>query len=226
LDKLKQTGNSSTGYVVNDVINKAAQDVSSTIAKSVQDVRVAAAPYKRLTILETGYSQLPELGKEEAGYGLYSYAVLSSNSERSAAFLAEVFKSIPPIEETAAKRNQLNIFYVPIKQDKSDDFADAVQSGDEKKLGAIYAASLYDYKLGRAILDHICNPPADEMRTFCAGATSSGPYIFTYERPASDMEPVPPPFLFVDLSDIHPAAFGSRPSEHKLSGKILRTASG
>jgi hypothetical protein len=36
---------------------------------------------------------------------------------------------------------------------------------------------------------------------------SRGPYIFTYEKPASDMEPVPPPFLFVDLSDIHPGAF-------------------
>jgi hypothetical protein len=214
VEVLKQTSHdaATTGgsEAAKAAIDKAAQEAGAVISKSVEGVRQATTSIKRVTILETGYSQLPELGKEEAGYGLYSYAVLSSNSDRSAAFLAEVFKSIPAIQETAAKRAQLNIFYVPIKKEKSDDFADAVDSSgdDVKKLGTTYAASLYDYKLGRAILDHICNPPADRMRALCEGDTSRGPYIFTYERPASDMEPVPPPFLFVDLSDIHSGAFG------------------
>jgi hypothetical protein len=191
-------------------IAKAAQDTSKVLEKSVDAVRKAGTPINRIIILETGYSQLPELGREEAGYGLYSYAVLASNSDRSAAFLAEVFASIPSIQETAAKRAQLNIFYVPTQKEKSSDFADAVESSgtDVKKLGATFASSLYDYKVGRAILNHICNPPADRMRDLCEGDMSRGPYIFTYEKPASDMEPVPPPFLFVDLSDIHPGAFG------------------
>jgi len=193
------------------VLEKAAQDTGKVLEKATQTTGYILNPIARLLILETGYSPLPELGREEAGYGLYSYAVLASNSsDRSAAFLAEVFKSIPSIEETAAKRAQLNIFYVPIKKEKSNDYADAVKSSgtDVKTLGATYAASLYDYKVGRAILNHICNPPADPMRDLCQGDMSRGPYIFTYEKPASDMEPVPPPFLFVDLSDIHPGAFG------------------
>ncbi|MHC2657912.1 hypothetical protein ACVMHY_010491 [Bradyrhizobium barranii subsp. barranii] len=171
-----------------DIITKATQDASHAINKSVQDVRDTARPFRRLRILETGYSQLPELGREEAGYGLYSYAVLSStDTNRSTAFLAEVFKSIPAIEQTGANQKQLNIFYVPIKKDKTNDFADAIESSgdDVKKLGATYATSLYDYKVGRTILDHICNPPDDSMQTFCAGDTSRGPYIFTYERPAT-----------------------------------------
>lgn len=194
--------------VSSEVINKAARDTSTAVKKSVEAISKTAI---RIKILETGYSQLPELGKEEAGYGLYSYAVLSStDTDRSAAFLAEVFKSIPAIQDTGAKRSQLNIFYVPIKKEKSGDFANAIQSaGDDKKqLGTTYAASLYDYKVGRAILDHICSSPADQVRALCEGDASRGPYIFTYERPASDMEPVPAPFLFVDLSDIRPGAFG------------------
>jgi|tagenome__1003787_1003787.scaffolds.fasta_scaffold20812728_1 hypothetical protein len=228
-----------TGKVVLELQKKASEDASSKIgkeaakaAKAVQDaskileklnVTVAAKDVtaKRIIILETGYSQLPELGKEEAGYGLYSYAVLASNSDRSAAFLAEVFASIPAIQETAAKRAQLNIFYVPTKKEKSDDFAKAVEASgaDVKKLGDTFAASLYDYKVGRAILNHICNPPADRMRDLCEGDMSRGPYIFTYEKPASDMEPVPPPFLFVDLSDIHPDAFGEFVSAFKAQVK-------
>jgi hypothetical protein len=212
-----------------DIINKATQDASHVINKSVQDVRDTAKPFRRLRILETGYSQLPELGREEAGYGLYSYAVLSStDTNRSAAFLAEVFKSIPAIEQTGANPKQLNIFYVPIKKEKTNDFADAIESSgdDVKKLGATYATSLYDYKVGRTILDHICNPPDDSMKTFCAGDTSRGPYIFTYERPASDMEPVPPPFLFVDLSDIHPGAFGELVSAFRAQVKREDIADG
>src|SRR5262249_52913273 len=84
LNELKQVGKNATV----DVINKATDDVNLAIKKSVQDVRNTAQPYRRLRILETGYSQLPELGREEAGYGLYSYAVLSStDTDRSAAFL-------------------------------------------------------------------------------------------------------------------------------------------
>jgi hypothetical protein len=36
---------------------------------------------------------------------------------------------------------------------------------------------------------------------------SGGPYILANARPASILEPVPPPFLFVDLSDINPHAY-------------------
>jgi acylphosphatase len=162
-------------------------------------------------ILDTGFSELQKLGKEESGYGLYSYAVLTSDSARSAAFLGEIFKAIPSVGDTGVpKRAQLNIFYIPIKADKSNAFTElsAKTSGDEKaKLGAEFTKSFYNFKMARAILNHVCNPPANNMKDLCEGAMAGGPYIFTYAKPASSLEPVLPPFLFVDLSNIREEAF-------------------
>ena len=62
--------------------------------------------------------------------------------------------------------------------------------------------------MARALLDHVCNPPDPSVLKLCNGDLSRGPYIFTYASPASKMEPVPPPFLLVDLSDVHERAFG------------------
>jgi hypothetical protein len=164
----------------------------------------------RLRILETGYSHLSELGKEEAGFGLYSYAILPSESGRAAVFLGQLFKEIPSIGETSAQRSQLNIFYVPLKKDGESDFAALLQTSaaNAEKLGAEYSRSLYDYRIARALLNHVCNPPADSIRQLCDGDLSRGPYIFTYASPASSMDSVPPPFLFVDLSNVHEQAFG------------------
>jgi acylphosphatase len=168
-------------------------------------------PTGKPRILDTGYSELQKLGKEEAGYGLYSYAVLTSDSARSAAFLGEIFKAIPSVGGTGVpKRAQLNIFYIPIKADKSAAFTELSTntSGEEKaKLGAELSKSFYNFKMARAILNHVCNPPANNMKDLCTGAMAGGPYIFTYARPASSLEPVSPPFLFVDLSNVRQEAF-------------------
>jgi hypothetical protein len=164
----------------------------------------------RLRILETGYSHLSELGREERGYGLYSYAILPSGSKRAEIFLAELFKEVSPIGQTAARRSQLNIFYVPLRRDREGDFAALLQTSgtNSEKIGAEYSSSFYDYRMAHALLDHVCNPPAEEVRVLCEGDLSRGPYIFTYASPASHMNSVPPPFLFVDLSSVHEQAFG------------------
>jgi hypothetical protein len=164
----------------------------------------------QLRILETGYSPLSELGKEEEGYGLYSYAILASDTRRAAIFLTELFKKIPLIDQTSARPSQLNIFFIPLQKDKERDFATLMQtsSTNAEKLGADYSRSFYDYRMARALLDHLCNPPADSVRRLCDGDLSRGPYIFTYASPASGMNSVPPPFLFVDLSNVHAQAFG------------------
>lgn len=209
---------------IKSAIEKGSQNTGKSFEKAVQEISEAvekAQSSTKLIILETGYSQLPELGKEEPGYGLYSYVILSSNSDRSSALLDEVFKSVPAIDDTAAQRPQINILYIPIKKDKSNDFASAVMSlrGDTKKLGTEYADSFYDYKIARGLLNHVCNPPSDTMRELCAGDMSRGPYIFTYGRVASTLEPVPPPFLFVDLSDVDPRAFAEFVSAFKAQIK-------
>jgi hypothetical protein len=164
----------------------------------------------RLRILETGYSHLSELGQEDDGYGLYSYAILPSESRRAATFLSQLFKEIPSIGDTSAQRSQLNIFYVPLKKDRESEFATLAQASgaNSEKMGAEYSRSFYDYRIARALLNHVCNPPADSIRELCDGDMSRGPYIFTYASPASSMDSVPPPFLFVDLSDVHEQAFG------------------
>jgi hypothetical protein len=164
----------------------------------------------QLRILETGYSHLSELGREERGYGLYSYAILPSGTKRAETFLTELFKEVPSIGQTAARRSQLNIFYVPLRRDREAEFAALLQTSgtNAEKIGAEYSRSLYDYRMARALLDHVCNPPAERVRVLCDGDLSRGPYIFTYASPASSMNSVPPPFLFVDLSDVHEQAFG------------------
>ncbi|HEV7880231.1 hypothetical protein [Bradyrhizobium sp.] len=164
----------------------------------------------RPRILETGYSPLAELGSEAAGYGLYSYAILPSDSRRAARFLGEVFKEIPAIGDTSAQLSQLNIFYIPLRKDKQADFTAMRQAPgrDAAKLGAETTKSFYDYRMARALLNHVCNPPDRSVLDLCNGDLSRGPYIFTYASPASSIEPVPPPFLFVDLSDVHERAFG------------------
>jgi len=164
----------------------------------------------RLRILETGYGYLPELGKEDGGYGLYSYAILPSDSKRAAIFLGGLFKEIPSIGQTSAQRSQLNVFYVPIQKDRQGDLAALIQASgaNAERMGADFSRSFYDYKMARALLDHVCNPPADSIRQLCNSDLSRGPYIFTYASPASSMNSVPPPFLFVDLSSVHEQAFG------------------
>jgi len=67
--------------------------------------------------------------------------------------------------------------------------------------------SYYDFRMARAILDHLCSLPADTMRDLCSTDLSRGPYIFTYATPASQLDAVPPPYLFVDLSNVDPRAF-------------------
>jgi hypothetical protein len=172
-------------------------------------VRAPEVKPPQRAILETGYDQLRGLGREAAGYGLYSYGVLTAPSPRSAAFLSEIFRSMPSIGDANAARSQLNIFYIPTKKEKVADLPALVEGSrdDQMKFAVRYSEVMYDYKMARAILSHLCNPPTKAMTSLCKGPMSGGPYILTNARPASILEPIPPPFLFVDLSDINPGAY-------------------
>jgi hypothetical protein len=151
---------------------------------------------------------LSELGKEARGYGLYSYAILPSETKRGEIFLAELFKQVPSTSKFDLDRSQLNIFYVPTKRGSERDLATLTQASGPnwEKVGAEYSRSFYDYGMARALLDHFCQPSADAGSQSCNGSLSHGPYIFTYASPTSVMNPAPQPFL-VDLSDIHEQAF-------------------
>lgn len=197
---------------MNKTIKKDAQELIIIFNKEITDdlasAKKSTASSSPLKILETGYSQLPALGGEGAGYGLYSYAIVTSHSERSSAFLAEVFKAIPPESQTAASRNRLNIFYVPIQKDKQADYAASIAARNQSpvEFGKKYSEFLYDYTMARAILNRICSNPQGKMRELCQHDLL-GPYIFTYTKPATSLESLEPPFLFVDLTDVRARAF-------------------
>jgi hypothetical protein len=139
-------------------------------------------------------------------------AIVTADSSRASAFLSEIFESTHPVEGNLANHNQLNILYMPLQKDKQTSFSTAAEaSGNDaeklKKLGADYSKSFYDYQIAAAILNHVCTAPPDSMRGLCS-SDSRGPFIFTYAGPASKLESVPPPYLFVDLSDIREGAYG------------------
>jgi len=166
----------------------------------------------RFTILDTGYSLMIKTGQEQWSYGLYSYALLVTDNDRSAKFLSDVFgvSAIPSVKDTTTQRSLSNIFYIPIREDKWDDYIHASSKLNGHSLATTsldYAKNFYDYKMANSLLNHLCDPPAEEIKTVCEGDRSRGPYIFTYARPASTLTPVPPPLLFIDLSDVHERAF-------------------
>lgn len=57
-----------------------------------------------------------------------------------------------------------------------------VAANDRKTLGESFSEELYDYRSARAILNNLCNPPAEQLRELCKNAMDRGPYIFTYTK--------------------------------------------
>ncbi|MGA9487309.1 MAG: hypothetical protein WBV25_09580, partial [Methylocella sp.] len=73
-------------------------------------------------ILETGFSLLTEIGGEDEAYGLYSYALLVNNNDRSVKFLGDVLNATPPIGATGTRPFRTNVFYVPMKNNEEEEF--------------------------------------------------------------------------------------------------------
>jgi hypothetical protein len=174
-------------------------------------------------ILETGYAKLGEVGEEKPGYGLYSYVLVTSFSTKSVALLNEIFKVIPNVQSAGASPRQINILYIPFLKEKEREFTAAQSSST---LGTTYAQSFYNFQMARTILAHLCNPPADDLSQLCEGDLSRGPFIFTYEKPASTFEPIQAPYLFVDLRDVHEHAFAEFVSAYQQQVKSENVNSG
>jgi hypothetical protein len=82
-----------------------------------------------------------------------------------------------------------------------------------------FVTSFYNYPLSRKLLAQICTAPTEVIRDVCATDLSRGPYLFTYARAVSDLSPVPPPYLVLDLSDVHIRAFGEFIASYKAQVK-------
>jgi hypothetical protein len=200
------------------------QRPTGTPAQECPNCRVVSATPSSGRILETGYAKLGEVGQEKPGYGLYSYVLITSNSSKSVALLNEIFKVIPNVQDAGALPKQINILYIPFLKEKENEFVVAAKLIET--LGTKYAESFYNFQMARMILDHLCNPPADALRQLCGGDLSRGPFIFTYEKPASTFEPVQAPYLFVDLRDVHEHAFAEFVSAYQQQVKSEDVNSG
>ena len=61
--------------------------------------------------------------------------------------------------------------------------------------------------MAQRLLFHLCDKPAPAVAQLCENDLSGGPYLLTYATKISDLSPLPPPFLFVDLTNVRPRAF-------------------
>ena len=65
----------------------------------------------------------------------------------------------------------------------------------------------YNYEELNTILEELLVNPPEQIAKFCREPFGEGPFLFTYARPVSKMNPIPPPFLFFDFSEEDEAAF-------------------
>lgn len=165
-------------------------------------------------ILASAYDYLYTAGTEEPAYGLYSYALFPTYSQRAEAFITELFRTTGAAGQSGISRANLNVVYLPVQQGKRSLLSHRAAVG-EPLHPSEFTRELYDYALARRVLAQICAAPSDALGYLCRSDLSRGPYLFTFSRPASELSPVPPPYLFVDLSRIHPRAFSEFISAYK-----------
>jgi hypothetical protein len=159
----------------------------------------------RPSILGTAYDYLYAPGAETAGYGLYSYVILPRHSERAVAFLRELVGRFPAASDVAASKERINILYMPTKASARGQAAFPA----DVDLAAVktFLSRNYDFAMAQRLLFHLCDKPAAAVAQLCENDLSGGPYLLTYATKISDLSPLPPPFLFVDLTNVRPRAF-------------------
>jgi hypothetical protein len=179
----------------------------------------AAANGHAPAIFDTVYAFLKDSKPERPGYGLYSYALITAESPRAKRFLAELFRTTIAADDSRVEPKRLNIVYLPVR--------DAWNPSWRPKTETLYASAeeflheAYDFPLAQKLLSQLCAAPAETVREMCQGDLSRGPYLLTYVSPISTVPQFPPPYLVLDLSDVHEAAFGEFIAAYKT--QIKRT---
>ncbi|MFO0995711.1 MAG: hypothetical protein U1F33_03435 [Alphaproteobacteria bacterium] len=168
-------------------------------------------------IFDTVYAFLKDGGTEAQGYGLYSYALLSGDSPRAKRFLVELFRTTIAAEDSAVERKRLNILYLPVTGGWDSSWRpkpDSPESAAEQ-----FAREGYSFAFAQKILSQLCAAPAESVRALCAGDLTRGPYLLTYASPISALAQFPPPYLVLDLSDVHENAFAEFIAAYKTQVK-------
>jgi hypothetical protein len=165
-------------------------------------------------ILGSVYDYLYRSSIEKARYGLYSYLLLPAPGARSEQLLQEVFRTTSYVDLGGISTQQLNILYLPVRAAAVPQLLPIVRYGGAPN-AADFASQYYDYSLARSLLSRLCQSPVGSAATLCRTDLSLGPYIVTYPQPASAVDPLPKPYLLVDLSAVPPEAFGELVSAYK-----------
>ncbi|MGD9543578.1 MAG: hypothetical protein AB7F41_10515 [Methylocystis sp.] len=172
-----------------------------TIAPSEASGDIGGRP----SILGTAYDYLYAPGAESAGYGLYSYVILPRPNDRAVAFLRELVGRFPAASDVAESKARINILYIPTKTGARGQAA--FPADVEPAVVKTFLSRNYDFAMAQRLLFHLCDRPAPAVAQLCANDLSGGPYLLTYATRISDLSPLPPPFLFVDLTNVRPRAF-------------------
>lgn len=198
--------------------DRAGGDVPSRHAGERPPGGDTATPSAAGSIVLSVYGFLERVGDEPPGYGLYSYVLFPHHSPRAEAFLARLFRTTTAASQTPLPPAQLNLIHLPARPDAGARFGSALLDLTDPPV-AEFAREGYDYPFAESLLVGICRRPQESLEDLCAGNLARGPYLFTYTQPASHLHEVPPPYLFVDLSDVHPDAFAEFISAYKAQVK-------
>jgi hypothetical protein len=169
-------------------------------------------------VLTSVYGYLFDAGWEREGhqgYGLYTYMLIPFESRRGERLLEHLFATTGSRKTSELSPERLNLMLLPAKREHLMELL----FGEDPPALSWFTSKAYDYALARDVLASICAKPAPEIQGVCRGDLARGPYLFTYGEPASDLLPVPPPYLFVDLSGTHEAAFAEVLASYKAQVK-------
>jgi hypothetical protein len=160
-------------------------------------------------IIDTRSAPLLHPGEEPEGYGLYTYVLLRQSADRDSHFLKDIVATAPSASGVALPlRTQIDLMLIPANPcpptpAKSPPRCPAPQvetvANDPK--------AAFNYDESNAILEELCANPPKQISGFCREPIGQGPFLFTYARPVTKMNPIPPPFLFFDFTDHEEAAF-------------------
>jgi hypothetical protein len=205
-DILKSTG------VINQGLGDALDRLNSEAGKPADQV----IPFDRggsenlpVGIIDTRSAPLVHPGDEAAGYGLYTYVLLRESADRDSQFLKDIVVSAPSASGVLAPlRAHIDLMLIPANPCPAPSAKSATNchihlvNSVERDLNANY-----NYGESNTLLEELCAKPPDKLADFCRNPIGRGPFLFTYARPVSTMNPIPPPFLFFDFTEHDEAAF-------------------
>lgn len=183
-------------------------------------IQTGAMQQERLQMLGTVYDYLPEFGTEPQGYGLYSYILFPYQTNRVALFLRAVVGATARASQHEPDRLTLNLLLIPTRTQGYMTLRQK-QGSTSQEISRVLAEEAYDYSSAERIFRLICRNADPRLVELCAGSRGQGPYLFSYVRPITNLDAIPPPYLFADLSGVHEEALPIFLNAYKE--QVLRT---